>query len=150
MKTHNEKIIRNIKKSCAVAGLTPTEVARKSKGMVTQSTLSKLLSYPEESNPTLKTLIGVSNATGTQPWMFLLEDFPFESVKQIKPIKKISKEGYILLKAFEESSSETKLTILKQIGYMLDNYDDNKTSAMFVKETAKEYTIEKHTEKRYT
>jgi len=143
MEITNEKIIRNIINACKIARLTPTEVARKSNGLVTQSTLSKLLNFPEESNPTLKTLRGVAKATRTSPWMFLLEDFPFEQAKKEKQLKKISKEGYILLKAFEEASPETKLTMLKQAGYLLDNYDNNKHSAQRVRETAKKYMKEK-------
>lgn len=139
MDIKNTEIRNNITRLRDLREVTVTYIAKKSRSLVTQSSLSKFMSHPEESNPTVKTLRGIAAATRIEPWMLLIKDFPFEGANG-EPLSKISKEGYLFLCAFEKATPETRRSLMKQMADMVSEFDNDKKNSKQLKDDCSDYS----------
>lgn len=105
-----------------------------------QKTINKLF-ISDMDVPSTRTLVAIAEKNNAAPWMLLVESFPFQKIRG-KPIKSISPRGFELLQAFENSSEETKNSVMAHIAFSLQTVDGNTSEAKAVMETKAEYKID--------
>lgn len=126
MKKENLDIKRNIESAKVWTGITyDIDIARKSGGRITQSALSKFLSSPETSNPTVEKIRGVADGLGVEAWMLLVKNFPWEAIGKNKPLQQISSQGYAMLAMFETLSEQDRKSIFDYMEFVLKNDERN-------------------------
>lgn len=105
-KTKQTQIIaNNTKRLMALFDMNVTTLSKQAG--VDHGTISKLRSEDTLPNPTVKIITGLANAFGIEPWMLLIENFPFNVGRNRLHLKSISEDGYIMLKVFESCDNET-------------------------------------------
>ncbi len=139
----NKIISENVIRLMGIRGLGVNELSRACEE-TSPATISKFRSIPDEANPKASTIRDLTQTMKVPNWSLLVENFPFEVVNS-KPLEKISKEGYVLLCAFEKCNDEAKIAILDQVEFLIKKYSDNKASATFVSNARANYSAEKKT-----
>lgn len=94
-------------------------LGRKLPGLVSPATITKFTATPDEANPKISTIQHLSEALKVSPWMLLIEDFPFEVLKNRKLLNKVSADGYALLSLYEAATAEKRKEILNYVSYQL-------------------------------
>lgn len=103
-----------------------------------QRTINKVFLNDAEL-PTTKTLIAIAERNGVEAWMMLVRDFPWDAVGHEK-MDHISSQGYLLLKAFERSTPDTKKAILSQMAFLLKNDENKERESMQLMESKAQYS----------
>ena len=120
MDIKNLEIKKNIEEAKRLRGVEyDIDIARKSGGLITQSAISKFMSAPETSNPTVEKLRGIAQGLKIEPWMLLVQNFPFEFMGA-KPLDQITGEGYRLLTVFESLPDDKRKTILDFVLFQIN------------------------------
>ena len=83
-----------------------TQLADRCAGEITTRTLSGLVNYHEDNNPSLEKLQILARVFRVKVWMLLIEDFPFSVAISTKPPKRITSDGYTLLRVFESCTND--------------------------------------------
>jgi len=119
MKKENTNISKNIKSLMRVNNIpSMTKLAERCAGNITTRTLSRIISTPDESNPTLESLQIVADHFKIPVYALLIEDFPFGEARKNR-LEKVSKEGYTLLYAFEKAPKNIQYAILESASFSL-------------------------------
>lgn len=121
----NVEIQRNILRVMKLRGIdNPNQLAERLKGRVTQPGLYMLLRNPEENNPTIKTLRAIAKVLDVEAWMLVIPDFPFESIRQHRPIDRLHPLTYFVIEAMEREPEMVKLLIMEAVSHALIKIDD--------------------------
>lgn len=141
MEIKNVDIKQNVEKAKKLRGIDyDIEIARKSGGMITQSAISKFMTAPETSNPTVEKLRGMAKGLKIEPWMLLVPNFPFDALTNAKVVSSISPEGYRLLAAFESLPEDRKKAILDFVLFQLQQ--SHPPQARLIQEARAEYVTD--------
>jgi len=124
MDNRKEIIAENIRFLKDKNGLSISELARRC-GM-SPPTIASFLKYPKNKNITLDSLYLISDFFGVELWSLLIQNFPFQESKYNK-VDKISKNGYLLLSAYEDAPTHVRYSILDAVSYCIQASNKKKS-----------------------
>lgn len=104
---------------------------------VAQRTINKLY-LPEVTPPSLTTVNSIADGLKIEPWMLLVPNFPWESLKKSN-VKRFSAHGYTLLNNYEHSSAATQQALLMQMAWLLENNENNSIGRDQIKEASLQF-----------
>lgn len=107
---------------------------------VSKSTLSQLIKSPDERNPRLNVLVDVARVLKVPLWSLFVPDFPFDAAGKT-PLKSISDDGYVMLKAFEAENEMVKYSMMNAASLTLQEV--NERSASEIREAAAKYNTQR-------
>ncbi len=102
---------------------------------VDQKTINNLLAHDTLPNPTTKVLAAIATSFRVEPWMLLIQDFPWDAVST-KPVDHISSSSYRLLSAVEQADDEQRKAILD---YAVFQLRENERRANLIRDARSQY-----------
>lgn len=112
---------------------------------VADKTVSNLMADDVISNPTVKVLTSLARVLRVEPWMLLVEDFPFEQIKG-KPLKQIHGPAYVVADAMEHETHVVQLLMMEAVSHALRGIDPKRSN--YIKEEQASYLIDTKQESR--
>ncbi len=104
---------------------------------MTKPTLTTFMKEPQLRNLSINKLLAIAQAAKVEPWMLLVPDFPFEELKNDRPVKCISPMSYALLRTVESKDDSVKLMLLEAVSASLRIIDERGSDQL--KETQAAY-----------
>lgn len=104
-----------------------TQLANKSG--LDPKTITGMMAADAMPNPRTKNLVKIARALKVEPWMLLVENFPFHMIKG-KPLKKLSGPSYVVANAMEQESQMVKMIMMEAASQALSNVDNEQSAAI--------------------
>lgn len=85
-------------------------------------TVTGLMAEDSLPNPTAKNLSKLAKALGVKVWMLMIEDFPFDHIKD-RPLRKMRGPAYVVADAMEHEPENIQLLIMEAVSHVLRGID---------------------------
>lgn len=137
-------IRRNIATLVSMRGIPSlTQLAHQAR--LDPKTVTGLMAKDALPNPTAKNLYKLAKALKVEPWMLMIEGFPFYQVKGI-PLRSISGPTYTIANAMEHEPENIKLLMMEAASHVLRGVDPRWSN--HIKDVQTEYLRGDGSEKR--
>jgi len=101
----------------------PSMNALSKQAKLADKTVSNLMADDVISNPTIKVVVSIAKVLKVEPWMLMIDDFPFDKVKG-RPLRTMSGPTYVIADAMEHESKTTQLLMMESASQTLRGIDN--------------------------